>query len=1082
MATRLFYIYIILFVCLTGIVNAAPAEYKEGELLVRFTPEADGKQTTATERNQLLTSIGGGEVKRSFRNVPGLTLVKLPENSSVEESLPAFRATGKFLYVEPNYKIRLLSTIPNDTSFGSLWGMHNTGQSGGKPDADIDAPEAWDLITDSNIVVAVLDTGIDYTHPDLAANMWINPGEDHPPLGTVGPEDFDGVNNDGNYDSEGNPLIDDIRGWDFADNDNNPTDYLPHGTHVAGIIGAVGNNNVGVTGVCWNVKIINLKIFPNYGEEGFIADVISAMEYAIDKGAKVLNNSWGGGPDNQSLKDEIDAAGAAGVLFVAGAGNDSSNNDTSPYYPSNYTSPSIISVMATDRNDNRYSTSNYGPTSVDLGAPGSNIFSCIPTSNYGYLSGTSMAAPHVAGACALLWSVNPALNYLDVKNIILDTVDVPGTLTGTCVTNGRLNLYNAVLSATKLTKTDNISGGGSVLPNQDITYTISYRNVGSSELVDVSIIDSLPEEVDYISASDSGSYNALEHRVTWQIGTLLAGAEGFVTVQVKVNELAEPLSTITNYCEMLTGSSTYATAKGTTPVGSPGVIYVDEHATGVNTGMSWKNAYTDLQDALDRAGTSEIWVAEGTYRPTKPTTPSPTFQLIRGVPVYGGFAGGETSRTQRNWVANETILSGDTNGDGYAEATNVVEASDDDITATTVLDGFTICKGYATGVKIESCSPTIRNCKITNNGTSGSNYIGAIDCYTCYESSPNIINCRIQNNNRYGIYCGVSGATISNCIIASNGRDGIIIDNFDSAKPATVTVKNSLIYENGSSGGKGIYVVRLLGSNAATIENNTIVGNTSYGIRSGSTGYNVGIRNCIIWGNSDDLYYCSATYSCIEDNDAGTGNIHSDPCFIDPVTWNYHLKGEPKSPCIDAGNTGDPSETDIDGEKRVMDGDENGIAVVDMGADEFYWPKADFDHDEIVDFRDYALLAKVWRTTSGQQGYNEACDLYDDGHIDCNDLALFCKDWLWQAPWGEGMGEMVLGMGGEGMGKGMVVTEETLLSEPAPKSPVSQMTAAEAEQLINWLTEIWLNNEKFRESVDHDALLRLIEHLKKRTE
>ncbi|MHC4573778.1 MAG: S8 family serine peptidase [Planctomycetota bacterium] len=306
--------------------------------------------------------------------------------------------------------------------------MHNTGQTGGKPDADIDAPEAWDIGTGSqDIVVAVIDTGVDYTHVDLAANMWVNEAEYY---GTPGVDD------------DGNGYVDDIYGYDFRNNDGDPMDDHFHGTHCAGTVGAVGNNGEGVAGVCWNVRIMAVK-FLSSGGSGTTEDAISSVEYTTLMGANLSSNSWGGGGYSQGLKDAIDAGGAAGMLFVAAAGNDNENTDEHPHYPSSYDCESVISVMSTNHNDSKSGFSNYGPVSVDLGAPGSDILSCKLGGGYHYLSGTSMATPHVAGASALVWSMNTMLSNSEVKDILLRTVDP--ILPGMCVSEGRLNVYNAIL-------------------------------------------------------------------------------------------------------------------------------------------------------------------------------------------------------------------------------------------------------------------------------------------------------------------------------------------------------------------------------------------------------------------------------------------------------------------------------------------------------------------------------------------------------------------------------------------------------------------------------------------------------------
>jgi len=462
--------------------------YVPGELLVRFAPKTDGTQLSMAEKNQIMSSLGEATVKGTYRIVPGLSHVKLPEGITVEQAIKRLSKTGGIMYAQPNHYLMLCST-PDDPKFGDLWGMNNTCQTvcgeSGTMDADIDAPEAWDIETDaSEIIVAVIDSGVDYTHEDLKDNMWINPGEDHPPLGVVGPEDFDGVNDDENYDNEGNPLIDDLYGYDFCTigtkvRDSDPMDDDPlgrHGTLMAGVIGAVGNNGIGVTGVCWKVKIMALRSFlnnTNFGEE---SDAIACIQYAIDKGAKVISNSWGRYYYEQpyySLWDAIASADENGILFIAAVNNFGDNVDKKPFYPACYSLGNIISVMSTDYDDYRavwwgiYS-SNYGATSVDLAAPGTCIWSCVPPAvrgvNYEAGDGTSMSTPYVSGACALVWATNPLLSHVEVKGIILNTVDKKEQLENDpqlgrlCVTGGRLNLNNALLMAQDYPTNDTVVG------------------------------------------------------------------------------------------------------------------------------------------------------------------------------------------------------------------------------------------------------------------------------------------------------------------------------------------------------------------------------------------------------------------------------------------------------------------------------------------------------------------------------------------------------------------------------------------------------------------------------------------------
>jgi len=329
------------------------------------------------------------------------------------------------------------TTTPNDPDYPLLWGLNNTGQTGGKPDADIDAPAAWNIQTGNPMVVGVIDSGVDYNHPDLAGNIWTNLGE------IAG----DGIDNDSNG------YIDDVRGWDFAFNDNDPMDVDGHGTHVAGTIAATGNNSLGVIGVAWNkAKIMPLRFLDDSGS-GATSNAILAIDYATAKRVKVTNNSWGGllPIPNKALEDAIKAAGEQGALFVAAAGNESRNTDLVPAYPASYDLPNIISVAATDHNDKLSYFSNYGKNSVDLAAPGSEIYSTLPGGNYGFLSGTSMASPHVAAAVALVWAKDPTLTPAQVKNRLLKTTDPITDPIARLIWKldaGRLNVANALAGST----------------------------------------------------------------------------------------------------------------------------------------------------------------------------------------------------------------------------------------------------------------------------------------------------------------------------------------------------------------------------------------------------------------------------------------------------------------------------------------------------------------------------------------------------------------------------------------------------------------------------------------------------------
>ncbi|MBX3301176.1 MAG: S8 family serine peptidase [Nitrospira sp.] len=360
-----------------------PAHYVPGEVLVKFKDEVSRSGIAS-----LSADVGAKEVKTLSLNATVIHQYKLDGALSVDEAVLKYRSNPAVEYAEPNY-LYWLKIIPNDTQFGSLWGLHNIGQTvdgtAGKTDADIDAPEAWDISTGSpNVIVAVIDSGIAYDHPDLAPNIWTNPGE---------------IAGNG-IDDDGNGLVDDVYGWDFGVNDSDPIDPLDlnpggnpgHGTHVAGIIAGAGNNGTGVTGVMWTAKLMALKA-GGVNRSLSTTAIVSAIHYAIANHARVINASFAGPDCSQTLYDAVSAANAAGVLVVAAAGNEGSDNDTAPSFPANFSAPAacdgqqkaalanVIAVAATDENDQLASFSNFGSSTVHVAAPGVRINSTKPTSN-----------------------------------------------------------------------------------------------------------------------------------------------------------------------------------------------------------------------------------------------------------------------------------------------------------------------------------------------------------------------------------------------------------------------------------------------------------------------------------------------------------------------------------------------------------------------------------------------------------------------------------------------------------------------------------------------------------------------------
>lgn len=415
--------------------NFTPSNFDDhpfvpGELIVGFKPGVS-ESSIAAFYNSHQSDFGMTQKedldldKRD--NNPKEKLVTL--STTVDRlTIERLKQDPRVAFVEPNYIVSIDNT-PNDPRFSDLWGLHNTGQTGGTVDADIDAPEAWDNATGSqSILVGVIDTGINYNHVDLSANIWTNPNEI--PLNGM--------------DDDNNGYIDDIHGINAITNTGDPLDDNGHGTHVSGTIGAVGNNGIGVTGVNWDVQLIGCK-FLNSGGSGFTSNAIKCFNYFIslkNAGQNVLvtNNSWGGGGFSQALKDSM----VGPILHVAASGNGNSDTDIIPHYPSSYDLENIVSIAATDHNDIYAGFSNYGATTVDLAAPGVSILSTWVNGGYATISGTSMATPHVAGAAALVWSTNSSLTPVQVKDRIMINADPLPSQSKQTITNARLNVFNIV--------------------------------------------------------------------------------------------------------------------------------------------------------------------------------------------------------------------------------------------------------------------------------------------------------------------------------------------------------------------------------------------------------------------------------------------------------------------------------------------------------------------------------------------------------------------------------------------------------------------------------------------------------------
>jgi subtilisin family serine protease len=440
--------------------DAAPPgkpQYVPGQVLVKFHPTI--LQSDVTE----LAKAQGFSIMRHFDVPPAMVesfggelyQFKLQPTDSVAEAIKRLSGQPGVSYVEPNYKVQLddpkhdnptpppapgpspspgpapTENIPNDLD-PKLWGMHNTGQNGGTPGVDIGATRAWATETGKpngqGPLIVIIDTGLDYNHPDLKANVWTNPNE------TPG----------NGKDDDGDGIIDDMHGANLINKSGDPMDDNDHGTHCAGTIAGVGNNGQGVVGVNWNATIASAK-FLDSGGGGTYADAIDAVLYATKIGARVTSNSWGGSGYSKALEDAFRASPA---IHIAAAGNESANNDTNPSYPAAFNVPNMIAVAAHDRNDNLADFSNYGPHTVHVAAPGVDIYSTKPNNSFQLMSGTSMATPHVSGVVGLLLAHDPTLTNDQIKARLVNTAVKAPAYQGKLISNGRVNAANAL-------KTDN---------------------------------------------------------------------------------------------------------------------------------------------------------------------------------------------------------------------------------------------------------------------------------------------------------------------------------------------------------------------------------------------------------------------------------------------------------------------------------------------------------------------------------------------------------------------------------------------------------------------------------------------------
>lgn len=432
----------------TGL-SATEAPHVQGEIVVKFK-EGKSKASLSSKTLSTLGIQGQRDVKLSYGT---LSVLKVGAEKSMTSVLAALNNNPAIEYAEPNYiysvnpiKERGLvakkllkspftdftASTPDDPSFGKLWGLRNTGSnepngSAGVEGADVNALKAWDITKGSRSVrIAVIDTGVDYNHPDLKANMWTNTAE---------------LNGKPGVDDDGNGFVDDVYGYDFANMDSNPMDGNGHGTHCSGTIGAVHDNRIGVAGVMSDVQIMAVKFLGDDGS-GSLEGAIKAIDYATMMNVDLMSNSWGGGGRSQALLDAIQRASDKGIIFTAAAGNSSSNNDASPSYPASYDTPNMVAVAATTAQNGLASFSSYGRNSVHIGAPGHNILSTVNGGGYDVYSGTSMATPHVSGVLGLLLAKEGRMSHSALRERLTLTSVPVAALRGKTQTAGRIDAYN----------------------------------------------------------------------------------------------------------------------------------------------------------------------------------------------------------------------------------------------------------------------------------------------------------------------------------------------------------------------------------------------------------------------------------------------------------------------------------------------------------------------------------------------------------------------------------------------------------------------------------------------------------------
>ena len=890
---------------------------------------------------------------------------------------------------------QVLQMVPNDPAFGQQLGLQNTGQEGGTSGADIAATQAWDIARDSSrIVVGVVDSGVDYTHPDLYQNVWLNPGEIPPALrGVLVDTDADGaitfrdLNQPANapyvsdrngtgyvdagdlladprwangVDDDGSGFEDDLCGYDFADHTNDPRDDHGHGTHVTGTIAAQGDNGLGVTGVAWQAQVVPLK-FLDARNEGTTSEAIAAVNYAVQLrqqygvDLRVLNASWGSSTYSQQLRDSLAAANAAGMLVVAAAGNGDVlgrgvNSDLRPFYPAGYDLENIIAVAASDQHDQLASFSNFGPSTVDVAAPGVGILSTEPGGAYQERNGTSMAAPHVTGTVALVWAHTPEATAQEVRTAILSSVDALPSLQGKVATGGRLNAAQAL-------RADPIppQAAAANVPDLIAASTAPYRfsvTYTDNVAVDVATLDDFD-----VLVTKLGDYSlsAMAKRVSVDAPT--NGTPRTVTYEIAAPggswdpadngqyQLALRAGQVRDTAGNAAANRTLATFRVNVPAPQPEHVFL----------------VTDTADSVDaQPGDGQAVDAQGRHTLRAAIMEANTHAGAESIQVAAGvfrlaLAGADDEAAVGDWdvAGNLTII-------GAGVDQTIVDAAALDRVfhilpgATLTLSQLTVRRGRADvgGAILNAGVLHVSDCTITESTATQSGG-GLYNLGTLTMTATTVSENSASAGDGGGLVNALSGtATISTSTFAGNAAAGAGGGVFHAG---ALTLSTTTLSSNSATTGGA-----LAANGAATIVNATIANNAALSLAGGvySTTAAVTIQNTIIAANTGPAaadvsgQFTSAGHNLIGIGDgtaafasssngdqAGTAAAPLDPRLAPladygGATATHALR--PTSPAIDSGEPVPGSATDQRGAERQLDGpDSDTVATPDVGAFEF---------------------------------------------------------------------------------------------------------------------------------------------------